>query len=470
MTNPPVTRARRHGFIVLGIAVVIAAGVAIRSRQAKPLPPIGDFMAKTSEISAKIDVGSNVQVSLPHADKLHREVVAVADPSDPKKLLAAAMCSQPGDRFAVIGYRSEDGGQSWQTCFAREQPTEAQCDPTLSAGPDGVVYLAIQVAQHPTTGPNPANFHFFRSQDTGKSWNPLSIVLPPKATDKPTDLDRPFIGVDRTNGPHRGRIYCASNWGHFHWSADQGQTFQHQTVAMDSTNVLRFTSSPVVLSDGKMIFVHQHWLQTLHQPCGLAVVESDDGGNTLRPLAKLVPRWKDETRNTDGHSSPLLAVDQRDRLFAVWGDGDHPGRDRILFARSDDKGKTWTRPTIISEQPANQTGDYSALMPALTVNKDGVIAAIWYDRRGLPVPDRNQRSPENLGTGCNVRLRVSLDGGETWQLSVQVNSEPIKAKVHDLRDTLGLIADAEGAFHPFWIDNRTGTQQVWTAKVKIYRE
>ncbi len=470
MTKPPISRSRRHGFIVLGIAVVIAAGVAIRSRRPETLLPISEFTAKTSETSVKIDVGPNVQVSLPFADKLHREVVAVADPSDPKKLLAAAMCLQKDNRFAVIGYRSEDGGKTWQTCFTREQPTEAQCDPTLAAGPDGLVYLAIQVAKHPTTGPNPANFHFFRSQDSGKSWETLAVVSPPKATDKPTDLDRPFIGVDRTNGPHRGRVYCASNWGNFHWSTDQGQTFQHQTVAMDSTNVLKFTSSPVTLSDGKMIFVHQHWLQTLHQPCGLAVVESDDGGSTLRPLAKLEPRWKDQTRYTDGHSSPLVAVDQRDRLFAVWGDGDHPGRDRILFARSDNKGKTWTRPTIISEQPADQTGDYNALMPALAVNKDGVIAVCWYDRRGLPVPDRNFRSPDNTGSGCNVRLRVSLDGGETWQPSVQVNSTPIKAKVHALRDTMGLVADAEGTFHPFWIDDRTGKQQVWTAPVRVLRE
>jgi hypothetical protein len=34
-------------------------------------------------------------------------------------------------------------------------------------------------------------------------------------------------------------------------------------------------------------------------------------------------------------------------------------------------------------------------------------------------------------------------------------------------DTAGLAADAGGTFHPVWIDNRTGTHQVWTASVGV---
>jgi hypothetical protein len=66
-----------------------------------------------------------------------------------------------------------------------------------------------------------------------------------------------------------------------------------------------------------------------------------------------------------------------------------------------------------------------------------------------------------------MRVRVSLDGGETWQPSVQVNEKTIQASVKELRDTMGLAADAAGAFHPVWIDDRTGTLQVWTATVRV---
>jgi len=32
-------------------------------------------------------------------------------------------------------------------------------------------------------------------------------------------------------------------------------------------------------------------------------------------------------------------------------------------------------------------------------------------------------------------------------------------------DTAGLAADASGAFHAVWVDNRTGVPQVWTTVV-----
>ena len=138
----------------------------------------------------------------------------------------------------------------------------------------------------------------------------------------------------------------------------------------------------------------------------------------------------------------------------------------ILFAFSQDKGKTWVGPTNLSEQPAEADADYSAYMPAIAVNKDGAVAVTWYDRRGLPNIE-SKIYGKRYPVGCNVRFRVSLDGGETWHASVQVNEKPIQASVKELRDTMGLAADAAGAFHPVWIDDRTGTLQVLTVTIRV---
>jgi hypothetical protein len=73
----------------------------------------------------------------------------------------------------------------------------------------------------------------------------------------------------------------------------------------------------------------------------------------------------------------------------------------------------------------------------------------------------------HTGNPVVVRLRVSLDGGETWQPSVQVNEKASKAPYDRVRDTAGLAADASGSFHPAWIDDRTGKRQVWTASVRV---
>src|SRR5437667_313434 len=92
---------------------------------------------------------------------------------------------------------------------------------------------------------------------------------------------------------------------------------------------------------------------------------------------------------------------------------------------------------ILSEQTDNGDNAYGAYMPAITVNKAGYVAVTWYDRRGLPTAPGS--IPPFHAPGCNVRIRLSLDGGETWQPSVQVNEKTIKASVWELKDTEALI-------------------------------
>jgi hypothetical protein len=114
----------------------------------------------------------------------------------------------------------------------------------------------------------------------------------------------------------------------------------------------------------------------------------------------------------------------------------------------------------LSEQPEAEdpSRDYIAYIPAVAVNGAGIVAVTWYDRRGLPAGARMR--------GWNVRMRVSLDGGATWPPSVQVNSEPSTGELTGWH-TAGLCADADGAFPPVRIDDRTGKAQLWMATVRL---
>ena len=64
-------------------------------------------------------------------------------------------------------------------------------------------------------------------------------------------------------------------------------------------------------------------------------------------------------------------------------------------------------------------------------------------------------------------LRVSTDGGGTWQPSVQLNAVPMRGDVEEARHWTGLAAAADGRFHAAWIGDATGTRQVWTAAVVV---
>jgi len=98
-------------------------------------------------------------------------------------------------------------------------------------------------------------------------------------------------------------------------------------------------------------------------------------------------------------------------------------------------------------------------MPVVAVNRRGVVGVSWYDRRD---------NADNLG--YYVMFAASVDGGRTWLPSVRVSAAAHVAD-DDTRknsgDTAGLAADADGVFHPVWIDNRTGIPQMWTTTVTI---
>jgi hypothetical protein len=125
----------------------------------------------------------------------------------------------------------------------------------------------------------------------------------------------------------------------------------------------------------------------------------------------------------------------------------------------------------------------------VAVNNNGIAAVTWLDRR-----DATDR------LGWRVRVRVSLDGGETFLPSRVVSEVPARFDGNEawptqsytggggtavlgggpLRvlifranhhyfpgDYAGLAADRNGTFHPYWIDNRTGWHQVWTTTIDV---
>jgi hypothetical protein len=289
--------------------------------------------------------------------------------------------------------------------------------------------------------------------------------------------DRPWIAIDHTAGPNRGRLYCASNIGkpYLITSSDGGRTFQVPAVPQTPRGAV-YPAQPVILSNGSLLaafrwFPHQGFASDTEY---IRTFWSNDGGRT-ETTGALVTNWRHSTltphfRTTQGPTFPQLAIDPgspscADQLCIVWAQrfANRPTTEWFLCSSSTDRGRTWSAPVNLSEQPdpADSAHDYIAYLPCIAVNKAGVVAVTWYDRRGLP-------SAANEGSmkGWNIRMRVSRDGGRTWSPSVQVTS---KASTGQLTGghTAGICADASGNFHAAWIDDRTGKPQLWTARITV---
>lgn len=462
--------------------------------------------AMAREPGSKITVGPNVRISSANSDRAHWETRIAADPAHNGDLLACSFIdSTKDDKFHTIVYRSDDGGRNWQPTL-ETGGADYIGDPDCIFGLDGMAFFATLPLHWEADLPHETRV--YRSLDDGKNWEkPLSLPF----------IDREYLAIDRTAGPHHGQIYMQGNrfrptvdgdertvFSLFR-STDQGVTFKEPVELLSDAEHMPFgNGSSEVISDGTYIAIFPEWddrhkigeVPASPKPVGnIKIVRSSDGGEKFEKADVVAPWYECFNPMTSG--LPMLAADHsdgpfKDRLYAVWGDA-KSGRCDVRFSYSSDKGRTWSPSIVINDAPDPGDPEHSSnqSMPVIAVNKDGVIGVAWYDRRD---------TRDDLG--WHERFSASLDGGETFLPSVRVSTTPevhkrdaalpiwvytqggggfpttrrsSRVTINVLTDqgenaggdTAGMAADANGNFHPVWVDNRTGVLQLWTSTVSV---
>jgi hypothetical protein len=418
---------------------------------------VGPLTADSADKANGVRVGPNRQVSAARKATAHYEVVIACDPKDAKTLVIASMASVSPNNInlhEIATFASSDGGITWEITRVQKGQlgNESYFDPHLAYDADGSVYMAA-IRNNPSKA-NAGAIEIARSSDGARTWGRQTALR---------FADRPFLVADRTGGKGHGMLYCFATKSEplAAVSRDGGKSFTDWKSLLTTARPFGMGNA-VILSDGALVVSYPLPREIEKYPCpvNLTIARSTDGGQTYQEA----PTVAECTLRDIG--LPSLAVDAtnsafKDRLYLVWPDHTTRGQ-RVLFSRSVDRGKTWSRPTVLSEQI--EEGDaanlHDAFLPAVAVNNAGVVGVIWYDGRDLP--------PKT--TGWNIRFRASHDGGETWPSSVRVTEENSVfmegANLTWAGDTAGLAADADGDFHAAWIDNRTGVRQVWTAAIR----
>ena len=442
---------------------------------------------------------TNVRVSN-DTYRAHSEPMLAENPENPLNLVGGSkFFTDPAHYHFIIGtYASFDGGCTWSDGgvlpgFASGQETS---DVTIAFGVDHNVYVAVlYVGPQKTSG-----IAVSTSTDGGKTFGP-----PVKVYDDTAGRffsDKPWLTVDRTNGPHRGALYVV--WSYdaeqlcrdactgdlaFARSTDGGKTFSQVRLIEGQAPFCTnpgdnrpkgstkcdgaLGATPVVEPDGTLVvaFDYTDLTSTNKIPTRLLAVSSRDGGAT----------WSDPVLAATVHDVPFQFTPEKYRNFALLAFAGDPqtgqlylawedqrnGDPDILLMTSRNTGKTWSAPVRVNDDSLRDRPYHAyQFQPQLAVAPDGVVSVSFFDTRNDPT--------HRL---IDVYLAQSLDHGATFLTNLRVTTQAWDPRLDAPVDTGGaqFIGDYQGLaaddhfVHPFWNDTRTGSQEIFTAAIPSAR-
>lgn len=437
--------------------------------------PLG--AAAVLHAQARIVVDDLVMVSGDRRDVPHVESYLAAHPADPRLLFGAAVTfpeanPKEGLKASIVaGFRSSDGGRTW----ARVPFPECRIDPWVGFGNDHQVYVSC-LGKH-------SSFLVYRSADAGRTWGAPAQVPAGRDGGGP---DRPVLSVSRPAEAQGDTVYVTfgqsspapglrdpSYGPSVARSIDGARTFS-QPVFLKHDNLTQQPFDAVVLSSGALVafFMDYSTAQETVLPHRRTwMAKSQDGGRTFSipalvhaQLGDEMP-WSAAVDRSAGHRDRIyLTVDGFWRRDAGGAEQSRAAAGSALLLRaSDDGGESWRAPVTVTDAPPGANAE----LPAIAVNDDGVVGVAWSDTRRDPT-----------GECFDIYFTASLDGGATFLPNVRVTPElscpKASAKQRGVAsrwplggDYSGLAAGADGRFHLFWIDSRTGIYQVWTTTARV---
>lgn len=465
------------------------------------------LIAATAPVFAQapgVNVTPGTQISIDNAKLPHAESFLAINPKNQRNWLATSIVIEDG-KGRAYPYVTFDSGKSWSRGKIRggKDSVVEGGDPIVYFGPDGTAFFG-------TLQGTPIGWLLSRSTDGGATWQePITI---PGGT-----YDRQYMAFDSSGGKFKSRMYAggcitvAEANGKRHntidivYSEDSGKTFSSGKLlsAEHGGEEMFVMADLLVTSDGKLVIPYSTYAVKANEEYQfnkdapvlghMWTVISEDGGVSFLPAIKGPTRSRGKgMKSLLSDAAPRAAIDgsrgpYRDRLYLTWADFD--GKKYVVkVSHSSDLGRTWSSPVVVNDntnggEPAN---------PAIAVNKDGVVAVIFNDRRD---------DPKNA---CyELYTAISLDGGETfspnlrastkptcpfaagnWQLEVfsfldvpldrasekrrpAIATASIPTRWPNGGDTQGLAATDDGTFRAAWINGETGVMQLWSKDIVV---
>jgi len=364
------------------------------------VPALAPAQAASLPASGRYVIGPNVQVTRGQASKPFSEVQIAADPVRAGHLIAGAIASA-SDSAETVFYVSFDDGATWAATLT----VRPGVDPTCAIDRHGVAFAGTIHDSAEAGGDSFLDIQ--RSADGGRTWEPSTVRAGTR------NIDRGYITVDDGPSPFQGRVYVhgyvrkkVAPFAELYASSDNGRTFD-KPLPIPAAEFPRdpwfFPANGIVTANGAFaaliveldkggqnMFAGRSDSASVPQKvnAALRLIRSTDGGRTITSshvsdafYDSRVPQLSMSSLATDRSGGRFNG-----RLYAAWPDARSAWRTQIFLATSDDQGRTWSAPRVVSDdasslRPGVRPNNY---MPMVTVNNAGVVGLSWYDRRDSP--------------------------------------------------------------------------------------
>jgi hypothetical protein len=378
-----------------------------------PPPPEADDssvdppLAGSGQISPKLVIsapfGTSFQVNV---DSNGQNIVGDAanetsmciDPNNPSHIaIGWRQFDSTNSNFRQSGWAySTDGGLSW-TFPGKLDAGTFRSDPVLASDANGIFYyLGISNA-------NTFNTDLFRSTNGGITWQRIGDAQ---------GGDKEWMAIDTTTSPGRGYIYeawqIANSFGNnpnfmFTRSTNGGANWMTPIAIPHAAHFGTLDIGP----NGEVYVIgwddntSEFWVSRSSNVTNAGVTPSFDltvpvnlGGAQLfggvNPAGLLGQAWVVVDRSTN---------QTRGNVYALCSTGGSSNTCDVMFARSTNRGATWSAPVRINDLGTNSYHWFGAI----AVAPNGRIDVFWYDTRSNP----NSQFSE-------LYYSFSADGGLTW--------------------------------------------------------
>jgi hypothetical protein len=408
-------------------------------------------------------------------------------------------------------YSSINAGKSWQPALEDKNSTWVS-EESCAFGVHGVAYFVTDASKVDDKGMlhhEDGTTRIYVTHDSGRTW---------KEAIKTGWTDYSSSVVDTAVGPNQNRLYVFFNnlWTFYHALGDQKALDQlpkggnsvglisykdgDKQIAGPITNpdmaAINYHGSypapSFLLKDGSLLTLFSSHFTTIEadgkkkREFIIASIRSDQQRTALEKPVTVVtdtPAPSHEEKCGLGLTSGGAYDAKRDVVYFAYP-LDTGKSCQLMLTTSKDGGKNWTPAEAIHLANPDPASLYE--MPALAVNNDGILGALWQegpDHQSCWVfatssdAGRSFRSSQKLDP-CSTQARnmQPLANAYLWSVLFQPASDNDKGDAHIAiryvrdgiwRDSHAVVATPDGAFRAVWMNSHANQGEIRTADLRL---